>query len=439
LTNQFQELGLFSTMQVYPKIKSFKDDTTKVAPLDKAAVEKLATLRGVNLAYPYESFSVTTKYLDSTTTTKAQALSVAAIKTKLFSKILAGKSFESDTSREILVSAELLTPLGIASNDSAIGKSLIVSVRVATVDSGLVHIISDDKRSFRERLREINFDSLRYSAYLRGVVFKEANGAVSRFMNGFLNAREVIVDTLKICGVLQERHADRLRLGSIVFPIATANRFTESGFSGDPTELMAAINSGSLFKVEREKSNKNYPLVTLDLDPYVPYKTISDSVEALGFRTFSFAAQFDEIRRSFVYFDLALALIGLIALTTASLGIANTMIMSILERKREIGVLKSLGAEEQQIKFLFLAESGMIGTFGAVAGIIFGWLISRGSSAIAKMLMQKQGFPAIELFAIPLWLIGAALAIGIIVSLLAGFYPASRAARVDPVEALRGE
>jgi putative ABC transport system permease protein len=115
------------------------------------------------------------------------------------------------------------------------------------------------------------------------------------------------------------------------------------------------------------------------------------------------------------------------------------MVMSILERKREIGVLKSLGADEREIRFLFLAESGMIGVLGSVFGITFGWIITRIASGIAKVVMAKQGIPATELFAIPIWLILIALAIGVGVSLLAGFYPASRAAHIDPIDALRNE
>ena len=164
-----------------------------------------------------------------------------------------------------------------------------------------------------------------------------------------------------------------------------------------------------------------------------------DSVQALGFRCFSFAEQFSKLRKVFVYFNLALGVIGLIALISASLGIVNTMVMSILERTREIGVLKSLGADDRDIRLLFLVESGVIGAVGAAVGIVFGWLITRVASTVAKAIMAKDGFGDIELFAMPPWLILTALGIGIVVSLAAGYYPAARAARVDPVQALRAE
>jgi putative ABC transport system permease protein len=113
--------------------------------------------------------------------------------------------------------------------------------------------------------------------------------------------------------------------------------------------------------------------------------------------------------------------------------------MSITERRREIGVLKSLGADELDIRWLFLVESGVIGILGTVAGILFGWTITRVVSAIAQAYMKNQGIPPVDVFALPAWLILIALGVGVGVSVVAGFYPAARAARVDAVEALRND
>jgi putative ABC transport system permease protein len=115
------------------------------------------------------------------------------------------------------------------------------------------------------------------------------------------------------------------------------------------------------------------------------------------------------------------------------------MVMSITERRKEIGVLKSLGADEGDIRRLFLVESGVIGAIGTCVGIVFGWLITRIISAVAQMYMRNQGIPGVDMFSLPVWLVLVAVGIGVGVSVLAGSYPAARAARVDPVEALRGE
>ncbi len=455
LEEEFNKLGLFTTMQVYPKDRSRglefdrprgrqserprpqEGDSSR--KLDGAAIEALAAVPGVNLVYPYDAFSVKVSYRDSTVDSRAQALPSSAVRTKAFSKLLAGKVFSGDTSRSVLISERLMRSLGFSQADSAIGRRIAVSIRVSQIDSGLVHILSDQGVSIIDRLKKIHFDSLLNSAYRSKVIRTETNEALRRFMNGFTRAQEVIADTLVVCGVRGADNVGRLRIEPVIIPFATAARFSSTGFAGGPMEILNAAMSGNLFSRGETSGAKTFPQVTIDYDPKVMYKTIRDSVEKLGFRAFSFAEEFEQIQRVFVYFDLALGVLGLIALLTASLGIINTMVMSITERRREIGILKSLGADEGDIHRLFLFESGVFGFMGTAGGVLTGWTATRIISAVAQAYMRNEGFPAVELFALPVWLILIAFAVGVGVSVLAGLYPAARAARVDPVEALRND
>ena len=434
---QFDKLGLFSTMIVYAQ-RSEDGESDSAAVLDQQTVEKLAAVPGVNLAYPMESFTVKVAVGDTQVTTKAQALPTAALQTKLLSQLVAGETFDADSARQALVTEEFLDMVGIEEPDSIIGKSVAVSVSLSSLDSGLAHNFYDEGGEIRERLRGVRFDSLLQRDFAERLARQEFNQAVRRFLDGYLNAQMVICDTLQVRGVLEERPHGRSRLEPIIIPVGTAMRFDAGGLSADPMELLSAIRRGT-FLADDNASARSYPRVTLDIDPTVPYQPIKDSVEAMGFRTFSYAEEFEEIKRIFLYFNLGLAMIGLIALSTASLGIINTLVMSIIERTREIGVLKSLGADERDIRILFLVESGAIGVIGASFGILLGWLIARVASLVARTIMEREGIDPVELFAMPLWLIGAALSVGLIVSLIAGVYPAARAARVDPVEALRNE
>jgi len=127
----------------------------------------------------------------------------------------------------------------------------------------------------------------------------------------------------------------------------------------------------------------------------------------------------------------------MIAIFVAALGIINTMIMSILERTREIGIMKAVGAGDGDVRAVFVVEASVIGFLGGLFGYGLGWAVSRLINRIVNYFLARQGVPAIDYFAFPWWLFLGALAFAVAVSLAAGLYPARRAARVDPVMALR--
>jgi putative ABC transport system permease protein len=113
------------------------------------------------------------------------------------------------------------------------------------------------------------------------------------------------------------------------------------------------------------------------------------------------------------------------------------MVTSILERTREIGIMKAIGGSEGDIRKIFFVEAATIGVIGGVFGLILGWVVTRIANVIANSYLRPEGFAPVDFFFIPLWLIMGAIAFAVGVSLLAGVYPAVRAARVDPVQALR--
>jgi putative ABC transport system permease protein len=113
--------------------------------------------------------------------------------------------------------------------------------------------------------------------------------------------------------------------------------------------------------------------------------------------------------------------------------------MAILERRREIGILKALGATDRDVKSLFFAEAGTMGLLGGICGVTLGWLIGQALTWGTTIYLKRQDLPGVKISYVPWWLALGAIAFAIIVSLLAGFYPASRAAKLNPVEALRYE
>ena len=166
---------------------------------------------------------------------------------------------------------------------------------------------------------------------------------------------------------------------------------------------------------------------------------VEAAIKQLGFATFSLLDATKSLRLVFTVFDLFLGLFGSLALTVASLGIINTLVMAILERRREIGILKALGATDRDVRSLFFAEAGAMGLFGGFFGVALGWLIGSALTWGTTIYLHRQNLPGVKISYVPWWLALSAIAFAIIVSLIAGLYPASRASRLNPVEALRYE
>jgi putative ABC transport system permease protein len=162
-------------------------------------------------------------------------------------------------------------------------------------------------------------------------------------------------------------------------------------------------------------------------------------IKELGFGAFSLLDASKSLRIFFSVFDLLLGIFGSLALAVATLGIINTLVMAILERRREIGVLKALGAADSDVKQLFFVEAGVMGLAGGVLGVLFGWLIGQALTLGTNIYLKRQDLPGVQISSVPWWLIISAIGFAVIVSLVAGLYPASRAAKLNPVDALRYE
>lgn len=442
LAEQFDEMGLFNTMLVYPITESTEGDTLKIEhpKLTDSVVVELMNLPGVNIAYPYDKFVLKLSYHDTTISVDAQAIPEAAFKTKMYSKALAGEAYLKDNSKEILVSDDLLDRLGIDSIETMLNEPIILIAEAPSLDSALINVFVGDDFNFWDNIKEIEIDSIFEAEYRSKVIRKEAGAAINRFMKGYLHKPDLVKDTVIVKAVIKSTRSRRLGNKDIVITTSTARQLKAKGMSISSGDMLSLLSSGqNLFSEEGNFSADEYSKITLDLERVEDYIPVGDSLKALGFKTFSYAEEFKEITRVMIYFNMGLGIIGLIALVTASLGIINTMVMSTIERRKEIGILKSLGADENYIKLLFLVESALIGAFGAILGILFGWLITRATSLIVQHYMENEGVDPVELFALPFWLVLIAFGIGVIVSLLAGYFPASKAARINPVEALRNE
>jgi len=168
-------------------------------------------------------------------------------------------------------------------------------------------------------------------------------------------------------------------------------------------------------------------------------EAVEQAIKKLGFNTFSILDATRSLRQFFAVLDLFLGIFGSLALAVASIGIVNTLVMAILERRREIGIMKAIGASDSDVKKLFFAEAGAMGLLGGVVGVALGWTIGHIINLGTNIYLKRQALPPESFWSVPWWLVGAAIVFAFIVSLVSGLYPAARAARLDPVQALRYE
>jgi len=207
-------------------------------------------------------------------------------------------------------------------------------------------------------------------------------------------------------------------------------------------ETLRAAQVNDLRDVLRGSSPSDKPAYA-SLSVRVKSPSLVDATEKkikdLGFSAFSLLDASKSLRIFFSGWDLLLGIFGSLALAVATLGIVNTLVMAILERRREIGVLKALGAADSDVKQLFFVEAGVMGLSGGVLGVLLGWLIGQALTFATNVYLKRQDLPGVQISSVPLWLIAGAIGFAILVSLIAGLYPASRAAKLNPVDALRYE
>lgn len=182
-----------------------------------------------------------------------------------------------------------------------------------------------------------------------------------------------------------------------------------------------------------------YSSITVQAKTQADVKPIAAQLGRMGYGTQTFESLIASLRQVFLIVQSILGVIGGIALVVAGLGIANVMIVAVLERTREIGVLKAIGARRRDVRRLFLTESLTIGLLGGVIGLAGGYLVGVGINAVVNYSIHKSGGQSVSLFALTPWIALGAVAFALVVALISGIYPANRAAGLDPVDALRHE
>ena len=420
ITETFEENDLFTSLfvtaaDVEEIAQADPDRVTEMieeppAPLTDETLHAVQGVPGVELAFPELRFPVRIRVDGSETRTLLRALPASMGAYRPFSETTYGRFYERDESKQVVVRWQTLESMGILVEEEPSGEA---------------------ERDTTGETRSVHPDSI----LGKPISVISTTLDVSRIPKNPMQAFSLLSDIpvkevtteLTIGGIMKRAAAfgSNTWNGGLLVPMQTAKEMPSLGFS-------------SVWEIlRRQARGDTYASIYVRVDDMGNVEAVRDSLEGMSLNVFSIADQLEEIRKGFLIMDAVLGAVGTIALVVAALGIINTMVMSILERRREIGVMKAIGGSENDIKMIFVVEAGTIGFVGAVFGLLLGWVVTRIANLVANSYLLPEEAPFIDFFHFPAWLILGAVAFSIVVSLAAGLYPAVRAAGVDPVTALR--
>jgi putative ABC transport system permease protein len=192
------------------------------------------------------------------------------------------------------------------------------------------------------------------------------------------------------------------------------------------------------------RNKEGYSMLLVKANDVKSVIDISQAINDLGYQAYTPQSTVQSINSFFLVLQVVFGGVGAIALLVAAIGIANTMTMAILERTREIGIMKAIGAKNKDILSIFLGEAAGIGLVGGIGGVVIGWVASKLLNVIALSYFASQassgmGSSISMATSTPAWLMLFALLFSIVVGLLSGLVPAIQAASLIPVNALKYE
>lgn len=397
ITDNFKELDLLNYIAVYspsqdsllPQSSEIADANQQAPVLDNDFIRELTRLEGVEWAFPEIRFPALVKFRDKQKFCFIQVFSAGFVRSG-FLKIRAGEHYNTGDANSLIISDTMLRRMKVKDMQTAIGEEVGIST--------------------------LNLDS----------------------------------ETLNPANIASVMQGDKLPFSQESYTFTVVGVAQRMGIGG-PTPLRSDVYippeaSKKMKKVmltnirdffQSPQQAKGYSALSVKVSSVRYIDSVKAHVEEKGFRTFALIDQLEKIKTVFIFMDMFLFAVGMIAITVASLGIINTMVISILERYKEIGIMKAVGANDGDVKKIFFFESGLIGFAGGVLGLALGWLVSMLINQVANYFLAKQSVPYVDYFSFPWWLCLGAVLFSILISLLAGIYPASRAARIDPVVALR--
>ena len=391
------------------KKKNSSKENKKDIALNDSLVLTLAKIEHVKNIVPQYNFSAKLSLNETEFQSQVCAVPSNAKENKSYNDLLEGNFFFKDSDQSVLINPNSFEDIGflIIDKENEAGQKLYAEkneLKILPFDSVKGKVL---------QFLSVDLSTLASSFGIPGISFSKPKPKIDNFV---------------ITGLMKKASGPSITQYNFLIPIGSSKKLSRIGFS----------RIWDVFSNKKNSDKNDFDQIEIKVSNITKISEVKANMEKMGLNVFSFADQFEEIKRIFLFVNGILAAIGSIALIVAALGISNTMIMSILERTKEIGIMKALGAEEKEIKLIFFYESIIIGIIGS----IFGLILASGITKIASIIINTQipsGDKPIQMFVFNWWLVLGSILFSIIISLLAGMYPAGRAANIDPIKALRHE
>ena len=290
------------------------------------SLERISEINGVEAAFPEMRFPAQIRLGSKEVFTLVQVLPANVCRSGLI-KLRSGACYDSDEPNELIISDSLLHRLDAGDAETAPGTK--IEVATLTLDFSLTNLL---RMAFSSGGQALPFARENHAFTVVGVAGRM----------GFMGPLPLQSDVLIPPGAAAKMR--KLSLTSV-------------------WDLFAPSGGGA-----------NYSSVSVRVKSPQDVEAVQKEIESMGFGTFALMDQLREMRIGFLIMDMFLLAVGMIGITVASLGIVNTMVMSILERYREIGIMKAVGATDGDVQRIFLFESGAIGLLGGLFGLGLGWV-----------------------------------------------------------------
>jgi putative ABC transport system permease protein len=396
--NTIKKNRLITQITVTPK-----ENEGKQIPINDSVITLISKIEGVETAFKENRIPSKLKFrgIDKNTTIKTIPFSY----TNNFSaeNYIAGKFFEKDSALSLIITDRFIKEL-LQSSDSTLKGNQ------SKIDSILPSLIGTN----------ITVSAITIDMSIMSNMFT----AMAALMSNKLPFRDSLL-TFSISGIVEQ---------STMSDWGTGVYITET-----VAQKIPQLNFENIWDLLDKKDISGIQAATVYTKGIMETEKVAEQIRGMGYNARSILDQMKELKQMFLIMDSVLGAIGIMALFIATLGLVNTLLMSIYERTREIGILKSLGAGDGQIRKLFVIEAGCIGLIGSLVGIPLGWSVTRIINVILFSTLFKDVQEDITIFSFPWYLILGAIVFSIFFSILAGLYPAMRASKVDPVKALRHE